>query len=235
MLTGAAEGNETNDGCEEVPIDSFDEENQVYLRLYLDYYKKKELDVLQMLIYLFELMSKKDLEKVKEVEYSKKFFTKYYLIDAETFNKWMEHFCPELYTVDFKKKRKFTQDEADLIFKRLGTIRNDEILPSSRKELIQNILHDSSDKKSKNYETINEVFDEKIGEYKGFNKLPPIVIKQILFEETRDINYLDNIRDLKLEREILMTIKFFEYYFPKYTDWEWEIRKRWVRRFFQQT
>ncbi len=235
MLTGAAEGNEHGpiNGHSNVPVDSFDEDHQVYLRLYEYYVEQKKLDTMQILIYIFELMSKKDLEKIKKIEYSKKFFTRYYLIDAETFNKWIEHFCPVLNTTDFKKKRKFTDEEAGLIFEKLGTLRNDEILPSTRKELIPNILHHSPGKKTKNYEAISIVFDEKY-DYKGFNKLPPFVMKQILFEETLDAKYLENTRDLNLEKEVLYTIRFFEYYFPKYTDWEWKIRKRWVKRWFNK-
>lgn len=234
MHTGAAEDNERNNGHQQVPIDSFDGEQTVYLRLYLDYFEKKGLDVVQMIIYLFELMSRKDLKKNEKITYSKKFFTRYYFVNAETFNKWIELFYPELYSDNFKTKRNFTDEEANLIFAKLGTLSNDELLPATRKELISKLPDTGKWKKSKNYKSIQVVLDEQSNQYDHLNKLPPILIKKILFEETFDPKYQVNTRDLKLEKDVQSIILFMEYYFPNYTEWQWTIRRRWLRRFFNK-
>lgn len=229
MHTGAAEDDQLSDTNQSVPIDDFDQQNPVFMRLYMNYLEKNGSDIGKMLIYIFELMCRKDHKMPDDVEYSKKFFTRYYFIDAATFNKWIKRYCPELHSKDFKKKRKFTYEEAKLIFEKLGTISSNQILPSTRKELFKEILPAPRGKKSKNYEAISVVFDERIREHKEFNKLPPIVIKQILFEETLEKKYGENNRDLKLEKEVLLLTQFFEYYFPKYTEKQWNIRKRWFR------
>ena len=137
-----------------------------------------------LFLFVGDFLARIDETNQEDIIYSKSDFARYYCIDLETFHKWIRAFCPEVWNDRYRQKRKFTNDEANYIFEKLGRVNFKSMPPQSRKELMDEIYKDKSWKKSRRYEEIYLDFEERFpDEVIKINKLPPKLVFQILKEE----------------------------------------------------
>ena len=163
--------------------------------------------------------------------FSKKYFTLYYDIDLATFNKWIMVFCPEIWDDNYKKKRKFSEMEAIIIFDRLGVYKTKGKVPRNHKELSDIVFEDSTWEKSKRYRELQFELSEKLNGIR-LNVLPPKIVYEILSEELE--NYPENFEQ-RNEREHIKRFSLLEKTVRKYrvlSDWEIQVKLRALRIWF---
>ena len=193
--------------------------------------QKMNLDFASSCMMIWELLSAVEDTKIEVVEYSKSYFARYYCVDLDTFHRWIQVFCPELWGNQYKTKRKFTIKEADYIFDKLGKLNFKQMPPQDRKELMNAIYKDTSWKKSRRYEEIClELEDRFPNENVKLNKIPPFLAYEILKEENPD--FKSDIPS-KLDEFFRQRIHVIQSIFPKYqqlTDHKVEVYRRYIRR-----
>lgn len=168
------------------------------------------------------------------INYTKGFFTHYYCIDAETFNKWIMVFCKDL-VPGYKNKRKFNNQEVDYIFENLGYIPSKLEKLVDRKAVLTEIYKNTKWKKSRLYAEFSLELQERFPNLNiKLNKLPPKLMFTILKDELEHFDFIaaEN-RNLDHEYRLYSIFKFFEKY-NSFDEQQWEIRKRSIRRQFNK-
>lgn len=187
----------------------------------------KDFDLFQKFYFLFELaFNHSDLEK-EEIKYTKKFFTRYYCVDAETLSKWIKIFCPNLVGI-YKTKRIFNEEEVAYIFEKLGSLPYKQEALSERKEVMKGIYKDKKWKKSRQYEEFKMELLEKFPNEKiRLNKLPPKIILSVVKEEIEELSEISTLnRDISQEKRVASIFRFLDEY-EKISRHSWEVKRRW--------
>lgn len=169
-----------------------------------------------------------------KIVYSKLFFTHYYCVDAQTFQKWILIFCPDL-SASYKKKRIFNPAEVEYIFSKLGSLPYSFESLADRKEVMNTIYKDKNWKKSRLYEEFAlQLMDSLPNTKIKLNKLPPKIMFQILQEEIEELsNIAVTERDVQYENRIKTIFEIISNY-RNMSIQDWEIRKRWFRRYMNR-
>ncbi|MGV3613265.1 MAG: hypothetical protein ACO1N0_20065 [Fluviicola sp.] len=128
--------------------------------------------------------------------YTKEYFATYYQVDLDTLHKWIKIFCPELWNNRYSKRRKFTFEEAEYIYTRLGMYTFRETLPRNHREVSDFIYSDLNWKSSRKYHELKLELENRFPNYRiQLNILPPKLVSEILSEYmdnyTRNINQKD--------------------------------------------
>ncbi len=193
------------------------------------------LDFATSVCFFFETLYASEQAKASDIGYSKGYFSSYYCVDLETFNKWVRVFCPEVWDNNYKKKRKFTQEEARCLFENLGRVTYRKMPPQSRKDLLKELYQDKSLKKSQGYKEIS--LDLK-GRYPDqgmrLNKLPPKIVVEILTEEIE--NYQNHITEEVDERfrAKIHAVQNTLLKYQRFTDYDREVCRRFLRRWLSK-
>lgn len=170
----------------------------------------------------------------RKIVYSKQFFTRYYCVDAQTFQKWILVFCPKL-SATYKMKRIFNPEEVEYIFDNLGSLPYSLESLVDRKEVMNKIYKDKQWKKSRLYEEFSLQLEESLPDVKiKLNKLPPKLLLGIVKEEMEELSKISVIdRDINYENR-LDTIFHFLSKYRNMSAQDWEIRRRWFRRYMNK-
>ncbi|MEX1190434.1 MAG: hypothetical protein WEA99_00580 [Brumimicrobium sp.] len=148
-----------------------------------------DLDFSTFLFLIFDLVVASSEVRPTDINHSKSYFARYYGIDLETFHKWIRIFCPDLWNEEYKRKRKFSKEEANYILEKLGHLSFDKIPPQDHKALMNEIYKGTQWKKSRRYQEIAlELEDRFPNESIKINKIPPKIIFEILEEEKEGYN-----------------------------------------------
>lgn len=189
------------------------------------------LDLVLQFALFCELLDASDRVMQEDIVYSKSYFSRYYCVDLETFNKWIQVFCPELWADNYNRKRKFTIAEANFIFESLGRITAKKMPPQDRKELMAEIYKDKAWKKSKRYDEISLDLEDRFPDCTiKLNKLPPKLVFQILKEELEEY---DETIPGKKEEYFRTRVHVFQSVFSKFTqlsEHKAEVYRRYIRR-----
>lgn len=191
------------------------------------------LDCVTLLFMILDLIDASSKTTSSKIKYSKSYFSRYYGVDLETFHKWIKVFCPDLWNEDYKKKRRFTDDEAKYIIENLGSLSFDKIPSQYRKELMDKLYEDKSWRKSRRYhELCFELEDFFPNEHIKLNKLPPKLIFGILEDEPKQYDKNISDDDDKFYRSQIFV---FQSVLPKYqtlSTHKKEVYRRLLRRWF---
>ena len=194
-----------------------------------------DLDLPIQIALICDLMIATEKNNEEDIVYSKAYFARYYCIDLETFHKWIRLFCPEIWSSDYKKKRKFTKAEADHILGQLGRVSFKKIPPQDRNELMQEIYRDKSWKKSRCYEELALELENRFpNESLKLNKIPPKLTFQIMKEELE--GYDDTI-PYKHDEFFRSRVHILQSVLTKYQqlrDQKAEVYRRYIRRFLSK-
>jgi hypothetical protein len=193
--------------------------------------KALNFEPLQLMFMIFDLAFNVKSFESSRIVYSKQFFTHYYCIDAHTFEKWIIIFCPDLFPT-YKKKRIFNSEEVEYIFKNLGSLPHSLESLVDRKEVMNKIYKDKNWKNSRLYKEFSLQLEEKLPDVKiKLNKLPPKILLGIIKDEIEELSKIaDTERDINYENRIKAIYDLISKY-RNMTTQDWEIRKRWFRRF----
>lgn len=204
-------------------------------KLHSDRIEKKleSINLAILIMFIWDLLNGIDKGTQDDIVHSKSFFAFYYCIDLDTFHKWIRVYCPEIWNDYYHQKRKFTNDEANYIFEKLGRVNFKNMPPQSRKELMNEIYKDKSWKDSRRYqEMCFELKDRFPQKDIKFNKIPPKIIFEILKEE---IEKFDGVVTKGQDELFKARIHVFQSVFSKYqrlSDHKEEVYRRYLRRWF---
>ena len=186
-----------------------------------------------LLFMLFDLIDATSKVSFERIDYSKSYFSRYYCVDLDTFHKWIRVFCPDLWDNEYKRKRKFTRDEANYILEKLGRLSFDKIPPQHRKDLMIEIYKNKSWKKSRQYEEICLELDGRFpDESLKLNKLPPIIMFRILEEEIENYNKTITSNDEWFYRDQIHVFQTVLSKYKRVTMDKEEVYRRYLRRWF---
>lgn len=191
---------------------------------------EKAFNDLSLELKLFTIWDMMDSSEIKP-KYSKKYFVRYYGVDLETFNKWIEIFCPNIWKDNYSKKKKFLPEEAVVIYNRLGKFVSNAEVPRNHLEISQFIFENENWKKSKMYNEKKCDIDELL-EGNRLNILPPKIVNALIEEEVEEMKgsfkedkYTDRFNRLN---HIIESYKVF-------SDYDIEVRMRWIRIYFNSS
>jgi hypothetical protein len=112
------------------------------------------------------------------VKYTKKYFAKYYRVDIDTFNKWLNLYCPEL---NVKKEIGFNEIEWKQILDKIGTCDLYHFKARNKKDLSNLFALNPEWKKSKKYAELKIAMEDFFSiEEQAFNKFTPIRVNEFL-------------------------------------------------------
>jgi hypothetical protein len=181
-----------------------------------------------------ELLEAFDKTTKESVVYSKSYFSRYYGISLETFNKWIMVFCPDIWEQNYKGIKKFTNQQAEDIFDKLGMVNSKKFPPSFHNDLMKEIYKKKKWKKSKCYYELSlDISNSFPGKEFNLNRIPPKLAIQIIIEAgNSDLTFNDDQDEFfKLRMHALHTV------FSKYkslNEHQFEVRMRYLRRWFSK-
>jgi hypothetical protein len=191
-----------------------------------------KMDIAKQLMLIFEMLGSTDDTSTSSVEYTKSYFVHYYAVSLETFNKWVEFFCPRIFNEEYKRKKKFTQEEAEYIFENLGKVNPKWFPPRFHQDLMNDIYEGQNWKKSKCYEELNIDLSNRFpGRNFRLNRIPPKLATQIIQEAGKVVPKLD----IDQHEYYATKLSTFQKTISKYnqlTEHEMEVRRRDLRRLF---
>lgn len=181
-----------------------------------------------------ELLEAFDKTTKESVVYSKSYFSRYYGISLETFNKWIMVFCPDIWEQNYKGIKKFTNQQAEDIFEVLGMINSKKFPPSFHCDLMKELYKGKGWEKSRCYQEFYFELDKRLPNNTiKLNKIPPKLAIQIIKEAgNSDLTFNDDQDEFfKLRMHALHTV------ISKYkslNEHQFEVRRRWLRRWFSK-
>lgn len=190
------------------------------------------MDLADFLWFIFSMPDDSGQNAKRIEKYSKKFFVTYYGVDAETLAKWIQIFCPEFYD-EYKRKRNFSNEEADIIFSTLGSFPSELEHLTNRSNMTKLLFSHNSWKKSRRYQELALDLEERIPGMR-LNKLPPKIIFEILAEEIEGNDFDPSIRNEWQEVRIFNVLKSIADT-KHVSEKDKAIRKRWMSIFLNST
>lgn len=204
------------------PIDNFSKE-------------LSKMDFAMQLMFIFDMVDSNDDTQMDFDDYTKSYFSRYYAVDLETFNKWVEFFCPLIFNQEYKRKKKFTKEEAEYIFENLGKVNSKWFPPSFHHDLMHHIYEGKKWRRSKCYEELNIDLSNRFpGRNFKLNRIPPKLAMQIIQEAGKDVPNINNDNHQYYANRLSVVHKMLSKY-NKFTEHGIELRRRYLRRWFSAT
>lgn len=185
-------------------------------------------------MFFIEFFEEIDKTTKESVVYSKSYFARYYEVSLETFNKWIMIFCPNIWDQNYKGIKKFTVEQVEYIFDKLGTVNSKKFPPSFHCDIMKELYKGKGWKKSKCYYELSlEISNRFPGKEFNLNRIPPKLAIQIIKElGNSDLTFNDDQDEFfKVRMHALNTV------ISKYkllTEHQIEVRMRYLRRCFSK-
>jgi len=195
----------------------------------------EKLSLPEQFLYMCDFLFSIDTYERTELKYTKEYFALYYGVDLNTFHKWVEIFCPELWSNGYKKRRKFSIKEAHYIYSCLGKYSSKEKIPRNHKEIMDFIYSETNWKKSKKYQQIKMDFEDRFSDLPiQLNILPPKLVTEILSEEIHNYKKKSEGQHFDFYEQRVNKLHLLITKYGSMTEREKEIKLRWFRRWWSQ-